>query len=186
MANITLILGTDSVSSSRVTINDNFANINNDLASIAGVLDTTNETITLAGASAFGSLNIASNKFIANSTAVTSAVPVTVNSTFTANADVAYSVRKIGPITGTSDLPAANAFLHATYIVDASTINSVNLQVGNAGQEITIIAAGGTLSVDTANVSGATSISLADKGTLTIRFADGFWNIVSNYLATIQ
>ena len=185
MANITLILGTDSVSSSRVTINDNFANINHDLASIAGVLDTTNETITLAGASVFGSLNIASNKFIANSTAVTSAVPVTVNSTFTANADIAYSVRKIGPITGTSDLPAANAFLHSTYIVDAATINSVNLPIGNVGQEITIIAAGGILTVQAAHVAGATSISLADKATLTVRFAEGFWNIVSNYMATI-
>lgn len=183
MANITLILGTDSVSSSRVTINDNFANINNDLASIAGVLDTTNETITLAGASAFGSLNIASNKFIVNSTAVTSAVPVTVNSTFTANADVAYSVRKIA---NGSDLPAANAFLHSTYVIDASTINSVNLQKGNIGQEITIVSDGGTVNIDTANVSGATSISLLDKGTLTVRFIDTHWNIVSNYLATIQ
>ena len=186
MANITLILGTDSVSSSRVTINDNFANINNDLASIAGVLDTANETITLAGAGALGSLNVATNKFIANSTAVTSAVPVTVNSTFTANADIAYSIRKIGPITGTSDLPTANAFLHSTYVVDASTINSVNLPVGNAGQEITIIAAGGTLSIDATHVAGATSISLADKATLTVRFVEGFWNIVSSYLVTIQ
>jgi hypothetical protein len=185
MANITLILGTDSVSSSRVTINDNFANINQDLASIAGVLDTTNETITLAGASAFGSLNIASNKFIANSTGVTSTVPVTINSTFKANADVAYSIRKIGPLTGTTDLPAANAFLHSTYIVDSATINSVNLPIGNAGQEITIVANGGTLSVQAVNVSGATSISLADKATLTIRFAEGFWHIVSNHLATI-
>jgi hypothetical protein len=180
MANITLILGTDSVSSSRVTINDNFANINNDLASIAGVLDTTNETITLAGASAFGSLNVASNKFIANSTAVTSAVPVTINSTFTANADVAYSVRKIS-----TDLPAANAFLHSTYVIDASIINSVNLQRGNIGQEITIVADGGTVNINTANVSGATSISLADKGTLTVRFIDTHWSIVSNYLVTV-
>lgn len=185
MANITLILGTDSVSSSRVTINDNFANINHELASIADVLDTTNETITLAGEGALGALIVAAGKFTANQTAVTSAVPVTINSTFTANADVAYSIRKIGPITGTSDLPTANAFLHSTYIVDASAINSVNLPVGNTGQEITIIAAGGTLSIDAAFVSGATSISLADKASLTVRFAEGFWNIVSSHLATI-
>jgi len=47
------------------------------------------------------------------------------------------------------------------------------------------MANGGTLSIDTAYVSGATSISLADKATLTVRFAEGFWNIVSSYLATI-
>lgn len=181
MANITLILGTDSVSSSRLTINDNFANINQDLASIAGVLDTANETITLAGASAFGSLNVAANKFIANSTGVTSTVPVTINSTFKANADVAYSI-----LAGITSLPAANAFLHSTYIIDSATVDNVNLPIGNAGQEITIVAAGGTLAVQADNVSGATSISLADKATLTIRFAEGFWHIVSNnHLATI-
>lgn len=183
MANITLILGTDSVSSSRLTINDNFANINQDLDSIAGVLDTANETITLAGASAFGSLNIAANKFIANSTGVTSTVPVTINSTFKANADVAYSIRKIGAITSTSDLPAANSFLHSTYIVDSSTVTSVDLQAGNPGQEITIVSNGGTLNVQSAIVSGLSSISLTDKSTLTVRFAEGFWHIISRFTA---
>jgi len=186
MANITLILGTDSVSSSRVTINDNFSNINAELADIAGVLDTANETITLAGAAAFGSLNVATNKFIANNTSVTSAVPVIVNETLTAGADVIYSIRKIGPITGTTDLPAANAFAHATYVIDSSSISNVNLNIGDAGQEIMIVSTGGTLTVSATNVSGATTISLLDKGTINVRFAEGFWHIVSaNHLATI-
>jgi hypothetical protein len=187
MANITLILGTDSVSSSRVTINDNFSNINAELADIAGVLDTANETITLAGAAAFGSLNVAANKFIANNTNVISAVPLTVNETLTVGADVKYSIRKIGPSTGTSDLPAAGAFAHSTYIVDSSSILSVNLNLGVAGQEITIVSAGGTLSVSVTNISGATSVSLPDKATITVRFAEGFWHIVSaNHIADIQ
>lgn len=186
MANITLILGTDSVSSSRVTINDNFSNINSELGDIAGVLDTANETITLSGAAAFGSLNVASNKLIVNNTSATSNVPLTINETLTMAADVIYSIRKIGPITGTSDLPAANSFLHATYVVDAASITSVNLNVGDAGQEITVAADGGTLTVSTTNVSGATSISLADKGTVTFRFVDAVWHIVGyNHLATI-
>lgn len=187
MANITLILGTDSVSSSRVTINDNFSNINAELADIAAVLNTTNETITLAGAAAFGSLNVAGNKFIANSTSVTSTVPVIVNETLTAGADVVYSIRKIGPANGTNDLPAANAFAHSTYIVDSSSIANVNLNVGDPGQEITIVSAGGTLGVNVLNISGATSVSLPDKATITVRFAEGFWHIVSaNHIAVIQ
>lgn len=186
MANITLILGTDSVSSSRVTINDNFANINDELANIAAVLDTTNETITLAGAAAFASINIAAGKVIGNNTGLTSIVPLTVNETLNAGADVTYSTRKIGPVTGTSDLPAANSFAHSMYVVDASVISSVNLNIGDAGQEITVAADGGALSISTANISGATSVSLADKGTITFRFVDAVWHIVgSNHLATI-
>ncbi len=186
MANITLILGTDSVSSSRVTINDNFSNINAELADIAGVLDTANETITLAGAAAFGSLNVASNKFIANNTGVTSAVPVIINETLTANADVKYSLQKIGPLANPSsnDLPAAGAFKHSTYVVDSSAISSVNLNPGSAGQEITIVSAGGALTVSTTNVSGATSISLVDKATITVRFVENFWHIIGyNHIA---
>lgn len=179
MANITLILGTDSVSSSRVTINDNFSNINAELADIASVLDTTNETIALSGSAAFGSLNIATNKFIANNTGVTSTIPVTVNETLTAGADVIYSIRKIGPITGTNDLPAANAFAHATYVVDSSSISSVNLNVGDAGQEIMIISTGGDLNVSTTNISGVTQVVLKDKATLKLRFVDNLWHIVS-------
>jgi hypothetical protein len=187
MANITLILGTDSVSSSRVTINDNFSNINAELADIAAVLNTTNETITLAGAGAFGSLNVGSNKLIVNNTSATSNVPFTVAETLTVGADVVYSIKKIGPANGTNDLPAAGAFANSTYIVDSASISSVNLNVGDPGQEITIVSAGGTLTVSTTNVSGATSISLLDKATITVRFAENFWHIVSaNHLATIQ
>jgi hypothetical protein len=186
MANITLILGTDSVSSSRVTINDNFSNINAELADINGVLDTSNETITLDGTGSFGALVIATNKFIANNTGAISNVPLTVNETLTAAADMIYSIRKIGAATGTSDLPAANSFAHSTYSVDSAAISSVNLNVGDAGQEITVVSDGGLLTINTTNVAGASSIELADKGSITFRFIDTMWNIVSyNHLVTI-
>lgn len=98
MANITLILGTDSVSSSRVTINDNFSNINAELADIAGVLDTANETITLAGAASFGTLNVASGKLVVNNTSVSTNTALNVGGRLTASADVKYSIKKIGQI----------------------------------------------------------------------------------------
>ena len=47
MANITEILGTDSVSSSRPVINSNFELLNDELASVTGLLDPT--TAVLAG-----------------------------------------------------------------------------------------------------------------------------------------
>ena len=65
MATITTILCTDSVSSSRVTLNDNFAALNQELADISALLDVLNETITLSGLAKFGSLNIANGKVIA-------------------------------------------------------------------------------------------------------------------------
>ena len=46
MANITEILGTDSLSSSRITINGNFSSLNNELADVTTLLDTTTSTIT--------------------------------------------------------------------------------------------------------------------------------------------
>lgn len=187
MANITLILGTDSVSSSRVTINDNFSNINAELADIAGVLDTTNETITLAGAAAFGALNVASGKLVVNNTAVNTTVALNVGGRLTANADVKYSIKKIGPLYNTSDLPAANSFLHSTYVIDSSVITSATVNLGDEGQEITIISSGGTVGLSVSNISGVTSIDLLDKATITLRFVDGMWHIVSaNSIADIQ
>jgi hypothetical protein len=187
MANITLILGTDSVSSSRVTINDNFSNINAELADIAGVLDTANETITLAGAASFGTLNVASGKLTANNTSVNVNAPLNISGRLTANADVKYSIRKIGPLSSTSDLPAANAFLYSTYVIDSVAIPSATLNVGDDGQEITIISAGGTVNLSVTNISGVTQVSLPDKATVTLRFVDTVWHIISaNSIAAIQ
>lgn len=179
MANITLILGTDSVSSSRVTINDNFSNINAELADIAGVLDTANETITLAGAASFGTLNVASGKLVVNNTSVSTNTALNVGGRLTASADVKYSIKKIGPLSGTNDLPAANAFSHATYVVDSVAITNATLNVGDDGQEIVIISSGGNLNISTTNISGVTQVTLKDKATLKLRFVDNVWHIVS-------
>ena len=46
MANITEILGTDSVSSSRPTINNNFELLNDELASVTALLNPTTSVLS--------------------------------------------------------------------------------------------------------------------------------------------
>ena len=188
MATITTILGTDSVSSSRVTLNDNFAAINQELADIALLLDVLNETIELSGLAKFGSLNIANGKVIATSSALTSAVATTINEKFTIGQSVFFSTT-----TGVTALPASGAFNSATYFLDGSTIaaSPVTVNTGLNGQEITLIAdsnptAGGT-TISVANIAGPASIKILNKGTLTLRYVSSptpKWYIVSSYNVT--
>ena len=182
MATITTILGTDSVSSSRVTLNDNFAAINQELADIALLLDVLNETITLSGLAKFGSLNVANGKVIANSSALTAAVATTINEKFTIGQSVFFSTT-----TGVTSLPAAGAFNAATYVLDGATIGAtpVTLNAGLNGQEITLIVDGGTgTSISVANIAGPSSITIANKGTLTLRYVGAKWYVVSSYSVT--
>ena len=181
MANITTILGTDSVSSSRVTINDNFAAINADLANIEALLDTTNETITLTGAGSFGSLAIGTNKVTISPTAMISAVPTTVNATLTFGADEIKSVSNIA----TGDLPLANQFVNNIYNITGAGITSVNLNAGNPGQAITIVASAGAVSVSTTNIAGITSLSIAQFGAVDLKFIGTTWYIVGQHGCTI-
>lgn len=186
MATITTILGTDSVSSSRVTLNDNFAAINQELADIALLLDVLNETITLSGLARFGSLNIATGKVIATSSALTSNVATTINEKFTIAQSVFFSTT-----TGVTTLPAAGAFNSATYVLDGASIAAatVVLNTGLNGQEITLIVdnnptVGGT-TISAANIAGPTSVKIINKGTLTLRYVGAKWFIVSSYNVTI-
>jgi hypothetical protein len=179
MANITQILGTDSVSSSRVILNDNFTAINSDLADIANVLNTTTETITLTGAASFGSANIASGKVTINATAFTSTVPVIVNAALTAAAASLKSVKTIS----TGNLPAANSFVHSIYKI--GTVTSVTLNVGDAGQEIVLVADGNDVTVSATNVAGATGITISNNGALSLKFAGSKWYITGSHGCTI-
>ena len=182
MANITNILGTDSVSSSRVIINDNFASINAELADIAAVLDTTNETIALSGAGAFGSVNVASNKVIMNSTAFTTTLPTTINGKFTLGGASIQSIKNVN----TGDLPLAGQFAHYIYNIDGTAIQNVSLNIGDAGQEIVIAAEGGDVIVDPTNIAGTTGLTVNNHGAVSLKFLGTAWYIVgSNNCAII-
>jgi hypothetical protein len=185
MATITTILGTDSVSSSRVTLNDNFAALNQELADISALLDVLNETITLSGLAKFGSLNIANGKVIATSSALTSIVPTTINEKFTVGQSIVFSVT-----TGVTNLPTAGNFASSTYVLDVAAITSAGIATplalasGVNGQQITLIASGGDIDIATTNVSGPAVIQIADKGTLTLRYVGSNWSVISAYGVT--
>jgi hypothetical protein len=180
MATITTILGTDSVSSSRVTLNDNFAAINQELADIAALLDVLNETITLSGLAKFGSLNIANGKVIANSSSLTSTVPVTINEKLNIGRGVYHSVT-----TGVTTLPTAGNFTSSTYVLNGAGISgTLALAAGLSGQEITLIADGGPIAVAVTNVAGPSSISMANMSTLTLRFVGTKWYVIGSYGVT--
>ena len=73
MANITEILGTDSVSSSRPTINSNFELLNDELASVIALLNPTTSVLsglTSATTSAL-TVNDGTNLLVANSSGLT-------------------------------------------------------------------------------------------------------------------
>jgi hypothetical protein len=84
-------------------------------------------------------------------------------------------------------MPAANAYASTTYILDASALAGTNtVNVGDSGQEVTFIANGGTVSLDPANIAGANSVAISDNGTLTLRFYNNLWYIISEWNCTIS
>ena len=69
-----------------------------------------------------------------------------------------------------------------------STIDTglVVIQSGSYNQEKTLISTNGTVTIDTSNFAGATSISIAVGGVVSIKFYSGQWYIVSSSNTTIN
>lgn len=187
MANITEILGTDSLSSSRITINGNFASLNNELADISTLLDTTNSTIT--GLSSVSSETITiqdGGTLIVNANA--NVFQIGVSAEFDKEVSLGGRLIKNG-VNGTAASPidtGANALNpsdaeYTTYIIS----NNANLPAGLEGQEITLVnEAGGSIAI-TGNL-GATSLSLDNTNSnVTLRYVGSKWYVLSHVGATI-
>lgn len=179
MASITPILGTDSLSSSRVVINFNFESIRTDLADIAALLNTSNQTLSLTGEITSSGLNIvngATNLFDVNSTDIVSSVDHTFESAVTFQGAVISSVYGDDANPATV-LPTAGNWEHETYFVNNGTYTMTN---GLQGQNVTIVAAtGGDVTLNAAEVSGAAVDVVIPVGTaLTLRFLGTQWYIV--------
>jgi len=187
MASITTLLITDSLSSSRIVINDNFAALNDELTDIAGLLDVSSQTLTLIGALNGGSLNIVSggsNVFSATSSDVIAAVPVTLEDSLTLEGSMMHSISA-----GITTLPAVNSYLKTTYIIDSTAFTGAQvINAGNDGQNVTFIADGGDFTIDVTNIAGATSLVIHDNGTLTLRYssANSLWYIISSANADVN
>ena len=186
MASITTILGTDSVSSSRIVINNNFVALNDELEDIATVLDTSNQSITLTGMATSASLKVRENNvdhFKVENSEIVSNLPAIFNQDVTLNKGLMHSVYY-----NATTLPAANAYEDTTYIVDATELTDpIVLSAAEEGQEITIISDGGAISFEVSNIAGAVSIDIENQGSITFRYStvNSFFYVVSSVNSTL-
>lgn len=169
MASITTILGTDSVSSSRIVINQNFDALNTELGDIAAVLNTTSSTLTLSGNITGGTLTINNgtiDAFKVTTTEVIANVEATFNQKAFFTKGIVTSIEE-----NLTSLPTTGYDAN-TYVLDAGQFTSpIVLAAAENGQEITIIPDGADISFDVTNIVGATAIDVVDGGSITFRYS---------------
>jgi hypothetical protein len=180
MASITQILGTDSLSASRLVLNDNFASLNDQINEISGLLNTETQSLTLSGSISASVLTIA-GVFTTTASTITAHKALTVKSSLTLEGSLVHST--IGPVTA---MPLVNGYTKSTYVIDGSALNSVNtVNLGTEGQTITLIASG-DVTIDAANIAGISVIfDILDNGTLTLRQVDSLWYVISHANTTL-
>lgn len=181
MATITELLGTDSLSSSRITLNDNFTAINDQLIDLANLLDVDSETLTISGG-----LNAASTLLTSNNTThfevTASSITMGEETTVTDTLILDGGFRKSVNTDTITSMPTANNYDFTTYILDADAFTGTQVvNIGDEGQDITLIADGGSVDVDVTNIEGPTTLSINDKGTLSLRCHDDAWYIISSF-----
>ena len=187
MANITEILGTDSLSSSSPTINSNFELLNDELASVIALLNPTTSVLsglTSATTSAL-TVNDGTNLLVANSSGLT----VSTASAFAGNVSFGGRIAK-SCVVGTSSAPTATN--NPSEITKGSYFISANFTIPTAvdGTEVTLINVGGASVTVTAGANaslGATTMALDNtNSTLTLRCFENKWYIISSYACTIS
>jgi len=181
MASITTILGTHSLSSSRLTINNNFDNVNEELGLIANVLDTTNSTLTLTGAVSAGTLSL-NNGSLATFSVTGSSLESGVESTFKENVILEKSLQV--SFADTANFPTATPSLGA---YEYTGSDPISLGASTSGQLLTIAAnVEFTMDLTAALIHGATSITVLQGGSISLMGDNnGKWYIVGSYKATI-
>jgi len=183
MASITEILGTDSLASSRIVLNDNFASINDQVLDIAALLDVSTQNLTLTGnvnAKELSLVNGGASSFKVNTSDIVASLPVTVEDSLILEGGLKHSVAPA------QVMPAANDYTKSTYVLDGALLNTPQVvNAGDEGQTVTFIAAG-NVTIDNTDIAGvAANIIIANNGTLTLRFYNSSWYVVSHANATV-
>ena len=176
MATITLIQGTDSLSASRVTLNDNFTALNDELGLVTGLLDPTTSTLSNMTSVSTDALDVTGAASFA-STGNVLAVDTDVDGLLKINKGAAYDVETV------VNMPNAMSYEASSYIV-----NNANATLFNAaeGQEITIIANVALVSVDASLIAGVSQLDLPQYATATLRFHGSVWYLIAaSPLATV-
>jgi hypothetical protein len=185
MANITEILGTDSVSSSRPVINSNFELLNDELATVTGLLDPTTAVLSGLTNTTTQELNVVNGSTLFRVS--TAGALIGTAATFSSSASFGGSIVKSG-VGGSASAPVA-----APTTIDKSTYfmnGNYDIPAGADGQEVTLInKSGGAATVTASGVVslGATSISLdGNNSTVTLRCFENVWYVISSYATTIS
>lgn len=190
MANITQILGTDSLSSSRPVINSNFQLLNDDIADIQALLDPTNATITGITSATVAALTVLNNTTNI-ATFTISGIDLDVDVEIAARTTMAGEIMKTGvegSVASPTTTTSPSSLSESTYFVNTN----FNLPVGIQGQEVTIInVLNSSVTVQVQGglgISlGATSISLDGlNSTVTLRYIVDVWYVISSHAATIS
>jgi len=187
MANITQILGTDSLSSSRIILNDNFSELNTGLSEIEALLDTANQDLTLTGKISGAELQI-NNGTIDTLLVTSNQVVHNVESKVSANLLIEKGiVKKTAASSATSgiiSMPVINEYEESTYFIDATAplaASPILLNAGVEGREVTFIPVGGSVLFDVTNISGyTTDINVNDGRSITLRCYNSIWYVISN------
>lgn len=203
MANITEILGTDSLSSSRVTINENFAALNDDVFNLVSLVNIDNATIQDITSINAESLNLLDGAVsILNADASSMSVGVSTDFTGEANEITVEGLLIQNSVKGSWASPynlgadSSGVLQWRTYIISTGT---TNLPAGIEGQEVTFInAVDSNVSLTSSNsdiLGGWAAIQLAefDSGSgydgqgssVTLRFVNGRWAIIGQYKITV-
>lgn len=187
MANITEILGTDSVSSSRPIINSNFELLNDELASVTALLNPATSSLNLQGGISASSLNVAIGN--TNILRVDNLGAIfNIAATFASSAKFGGTLIKSGVI-GTAAVPTTQvtptSITAITYFVDTN----FTLPDAVDGQEVTIInvsTASQSVTALTLDKLGAGSIALTGKNsTVTLRCFANIWYVIASHKTTI-
>lgn len=178
MATISLIQGTDSLSASRVTLNDNFTALNDELGLVTGLLDPT--TSNLSGVNSIDATSIDVDGGSAASFASTGnvlAVDTDVDGLLKINKGAAYDAETV------VTMPNAMSYESTSYIVNNAAATLFNAA---EGQEITIIANVAVVTVDASLIAGVTQLELPQYATATLRFHGATWYLIAaSPLATV-
>ena len=179
---VTEILGTDSLSSSRITLNDNFTSIEDEITSLKGYLDPT--ALTLSVVTISTSQIAIDGGTAVNASSATFGVASTFNNEINIDAGITKSSIRKSSSDGLTSMPVN--LQHSSYFVDVAD-GSIPLALPTstiAGKEITLIATS-TGDIEATNVAGAASIAIVQNGTLTLRSDGTSWYVIGSFGATI-
>ena len=185
MATIYTIKGTDSISSSRLNINDNFDNLNTELGSIVAFFNVSAGNLNLAGTVAVATVTTTGN--------------ITATGTLTATGQsslsgVTNSGKLVHSVVSGTTLPTAGNWDYSTYQVTLTGALALAVNNGDEGQEVVIKAIGTVNQVLTLTPAGgggggvttiALTVGVIGKDTVTLRYINSKWSVLSYGLATL-